>query len=103
MIVSLVSSLRAAIVLLVADVVGILGLFSLAHFLRIGQAMPSDLMSLVWIATVFLLTMYVLDIYRGVLRESSLRLIIRTTLAIVVASGVVTTLAYVIKPVETNA
>ena len=92
MIGSLVSSLRQAIVLLVADVAGIFGLFSLAHFLRIGQGMPSESLSLVWIAAVFLLTMYVFDVYRGVLREGSAKLVIRTAFAVVVAAGVVASL-----------
>jgi sugar transferase (PEP-CTERM system associated) len=100
---SLVSSLREAIVLLIADVAGIFGLFSLAYFLRIGQAMPPDLLSLVWIAAVFLLTMYVLDVYRGVLREANIKLVIRTAFAVLVAGSVVASIAYVIKPVAANA
>jgi FlaA1/EpsC-like NDP-sugar epimerase len=103
MIGSLVSSLREAIVLLAADVAGIFGLFSLAHFLRIGQGMPSHSLSLVWIAAVFLLVMYVFDVYRGVLREGSTKLVIRTAFAVVVAAGVVACLVYVIKPLESNA
>jgi sugar transferase (PEP-CTERM system associated) len=102
MIGSLASSLREAIVLLVADVAGIFGLFNLAHFLRIGQGMP-DLLSLVWIAAVFLLTMYVFDVYRGVLREGSTKLVMRTAVAVIVAAGMVASLAYLIKPVEANA
>ena len=98
MIRSLVSSLREAIVLLVADVAGIFGLFNLAHFLRIGQGMPSDSLSLVWIAAVFLLTMYVSDVYRGVLREGTAKLVIRTAFAVMLAGGVVATLVYLTKP-----
>ena len=100
---SLVSSLRDAIVLLVADVAGIFGLFNLAHFLRTGQWMPPDSLSLVWIAAVFLSTMYVFDVYRGVLREGSTKLVIRTAFAVVVATVVVASLVYVIKPPEANA
>jgi len=100
---SLISSLREAIVLLVADVAGIFGLFSLAYFVRSGQAMPYDSISLVWIVAVFLLTMYVFDVYRGVLREGSTKLVTRTVLAVLFASGVVASLVYVIKPVESNA
>jgi sugar transferase (PEP-CTERM system associated) len=103
MIGSLVFSLREAIVLLIADVAGIIGLFSLAYFLRIGQGIPSDSLSLVWIAAVFLLTMYVFDVYRGVLREGSTKLVTRTALAVLVAAGVVASLIYAIKPVESNA
>jgi sugar transferase (PEP-CTERM system associated) len=100
---SLVSSLREAIVLLVADVAGIFGLFNLAHFLRVGQGMPPHSLSLVWIAAVFLLTMYVFDVYRGVLREGNIKLVMRTAFAVLVAAGLVASLAYVIKPAETNA
>jgi sugar transferase (PEP-CTERM system associated) len=100
---SLLSSLHEAIVLLVADVAGIFGLFSLAYFLRTGEGMPSHSLSLVWIAAVFLVAMYVFDVYRGVLRESITKLIIRTALAILVAAGVVASLVYVIKPLESNA
>jgi len=100
---SLVLSLREAIILLVADVTGIFGLFSLAHFLRVGRGVPSDSLSLVWIAAVFLLTMYVFDVYRGVLREGSTKLVIRTASAVLVAAAVVVSLVYVIKPVESNA
>jgi sugar transferase (PEP-CTERM system associated) len=52
---------------------------------------------------VFLLTMYVFDVYRGVLREGNAKLVARTALAVLVAAGVVATLVYVIKPVESNA
>ena len=100
---SLVSSLREAIVLLVADVAGIFGLFNIAHFLRTGQGMPLDSLSLVWIAVVFLLTMYVLDVYRGVLREGNIKLVSRTAYAVLIAAGVVASLVYFIKPVESNA
>jgi sugar transferase (PEP-CTERM system associated) len=100
---SLISSLREAIVLLVADVAGIFGLFNLAHFLRTGQGIPPDSLSLTWIAAVFLLTMYVFDVYRGVLREGSTKLVMRTAFAVVVAAGVMASLVYVIKPVEGNA
>jgi len=103
MIGSLVSSLRDAIVLLIADVAGIFGFFNLAHFLRVGQGMPSGSLSLVWIAAVYLLTMYVFDIYRGVLREGSAKLVIHTAFAIVVAFCVVASLVYLIKPLESNA
>jgi sugar transferase (PEP-CTERM system associated) len=99
----LVSSLREGVVLLAADVAGIFGLFNLAHFLRIGQGMPSGSLSLVWIAAVFLLTMYVFDVYGGVLQEGSTKPVIRTVFAVVVAAGVVASLVYVIKPVESNA
>jgi hypothetical protein len=100
---SLISSLREAIVLLVADVAGIFGLFNLAHFLRTGQWMPPHSLSLAWIATVFLLTMYVFDVYRGVLREGSTKLVMRTAFAVVVAAGVMASLVYVIKPGQGNA
>jgi len=99
---SLIFSLRGAIVLLLADVAGIFGLFNLAHFLRTGQGMPSQL-SVVWIAAVFLLLMYVCDVYRGVLREGSTKLFIRTSFAVVVAAVVVASLVYIIKPLESNA
>src|SRR5215831_16362659 len=102
MIGSLVSSLREAILLLIADIAGIFGLFSLAHFLRIGQGMPYSL-SLLWVAAVFLLTMYVFDVYRGVLRENNNKLIIRTALAVLVAAGAVSSLVYVLKPAAANA
>jgi exopolysaccharide biosynthesis polyprenyl glycosylphosphotransferase len=100
---SLISSLREAIVLLVADVAGIFGLFNLAHFLRTGQGMPSSSLSLVWIAAMFLLTMYVCDGYRGVLREGNAKLVLRTAFAVLLAAGIVASLVYVIKPVESNA
>ena len=100
---SLIFSLREAIVLLVADVAGIFGFFNLAHFLRVGQAMPYHSLSLVWIATVFLLTMYVCDVYRGVLREGTTKIVIRTAFALVVGAAVVASLIYVVKPVESNA
>ena len=58
MIGSLVFSLREAIVLLVADVAGIFGLFNLAHFLRTGEGMPPRSLSLVWIAAVFLFLLF---------------------------------------------
>src|SRR5262245_41395767 len=103
MIGSLVSSLRDAIVLLIADVAGIFGFFNLAHFLRVGQGVSSGSLSLVWIAAVYLLTIYVFDIYRGVLREGSAKLVIRTAFAIVVAFCVVASLVYLIKPLESNA
>jgi sugar transferase (PEP-CTERM system associated) len=61
------------------------------------------LLSLVWLAAVFVLTMYVFDVYRGVLREGSIKLLIRTTLVVLLAAGVVASLVYVIKPAETNA
>jgi exopolysaccharide biosynthesis polyprenyl glycosylphosphotransferase len=64
--------------------------------------MPSGSLSLVWIAAVFLLTMYVFDIYGGVLREGSAKLVIRTTFAIVVAFCIVVSLVYLIKPLESN-
>jgi sugar transferase (PEP-CTERM system associated) len=100
---SLLSSLRVAIVLLVTDLAGIFGFFNFAHFLRMGKAMPSDSLALVWIAAVFLLTMYVFDVYRGVLREGNTKLVVRTALAVVLAAGVVASLVYVIKPLESNA
>ena len=103
MIGSLVSSFRESITLLFADVAGIVGLFSLAYFLQVGEGMPSDSLSLVWIAAVFLLTMYVFDVYGGVLRESSTKLFVRTALAVLVSAGVVASLVYVLKPVESNA
>lgn len=103
MIGSLLSSLRGAILLLVADVVGIFGLFSLAYFLRVGEGIPSGWLSLLWIAVVFLLTMYVFDVYRGVLQDSIAKLAGRTALAVLVAAGLVASLVYVIKPVESNA
>ncbi len=103
MIWSVVSSLRVAFAVLVADVIGILGLFSIAFFLRVGEAMPSDSLSLVWIALVFLVSMYVFDVYQGVLWETDSRLLIRTTLAVIVAASVVASLAYIFKPAETNA
>src|SRR5262249_59733565 len=99
---SLLSSFREAVVLLLADAAGIFGLFSLAHFLRIGQGRP-DLLSLASIVGVFLLTMYVLDVYGGVLREGSIKLIIRTAFAVLIGAGVVASLVYIIKPVESNA
>jgi sugar transferase (PEP-CTERM system associated) len=58
---------------------------------------------LVWLAAVFLLTMYVCDVYRGVLREGTTNLVIRTAFSVVVAAGVVTSLIYVLKPVQSNA
>src|SRR5262245_15844794 len=103
MIGSLLSSLRDAILLLLADVVGIFGFFNLAHYLRIGQGMAPDSLSLVLIAVVFLLTMYVCDVYRGVLQEGTTKLVIRTAFSVVVGAGVVAGLVYVIKPVESNA
>jgi sugar transferase (PEP-CTERM system associated) len=103
MIRTLVSSLREAIVLLIADVAGIFGLFSLAHFLRIGQSVPSESLSLIWVAAVFLLTMYVCDVYRGVLRETTARLVIRTAFSVMLAGGAVATLVYIAKPAASNA
>ncbi|MGI9403234.1 MAG: sugar transferase [Hyphomicrobium sp.] len=103
MIGSLVSSLRVAFVLLIADVAGIFVLFSLAYFVRVGQEIPSDSLSLVWLGAVFLVTMYVFDVYQGVLWEGRIRLVSRTALAILAAAGLVASLVYVIKPVETNA
>ena len=103
MIGSILASLREAIVLLIADVVGILGLFSLAYFLRVGAQTAPDPLSLLAIAAVFLLTMYVLDVYGGVLRESRAKLIARTALAVLLAAGIVVTLVYVLKPLESNA
>ena len=100
---SLLSSLHEAIVLLVADVAGIFGLFSLAYFLRTGEGMPSHSLSLVWIAAVFLVAMYVFDVYRGVLREGGTKLAIRTALAVLIAAGVMASLVYIVKPLESNA
>ena len=103
MITSLVFSRREAIALLVADIAGLFFLFGLAHFLRIGQGMPTDLLSLVWIAAVFLLTMYVFDLYGGVLREGRAKVILRTASAIGIAALVVASLVYIIKPSQSNA
>jgi sugar transferase (PEP-CTERM system associated) len=102
MIGSLLSNFREAVALLLADVAGILGLFSLTHFLRIGQGRP-DLLSLSSLVGVFLLTMYVLDVYGGVLREGSIKLVVRTAFAVLIAAGVVASLVYIIKPAESNA
>ena len=99
---NLLSSFREAVVLLLADAAGIFGLFSLAHFLRIGQG-RLDLLSLSWIAGVFLLTMYVCDVYRAVLREGSTKLVLRTAFAVIIAAGVVASLVYIIKPLASNA
>ena len=98
---SLISSLREAIVLLVADAAGLIGLFYFTHYLRTsltGRAIPPDPLSLMWIAAVFLMTMYVFDVYRGVLRESTAKLVVRTSLAVLVAAGVVAILVYFLRP-----
>src|SRR5262249_52755193 len=99
---NLILSLRGAVLLLLTDLVGIFGLFTLAHFLRTGQGMLSHL-SLVWFAAVFLLRMYVCDVYRGVLREVGTKLLIRTALAVILAAGVVASVVYILKPLESNA
>jgi sugar transferase (PEP-CTERM system associated) len=46
--------------------------------------------------------MYVFDVYRGVLREGNIKLIIRTALAVLVAAGVVSSMVYVLKPAAVN-
>ena len=105
---SLISSLRSAIILLVADVAGIVGLFNLAHYLRtwlideVAPTEPLPLLSLAWVAAIFIVTMYVFDVYRSVLKESTARLVVRTTSAVLVATGIVTVLVYMTKPDQSN-
>ena len=102
---NLIASLRGAIVLLIADVIGLIGFFNLAHYLRtlfMDGETPPDPLSLIWVAAVFLFTMYVFDIYRGLLRESTAKLVIRTASAVIVAACIMAILVYIIKPDQTN-
>jgi hypothetical protein len=47
--------------------------------------------------------MYVCNVYRAVLREGGTKLAIRTAFAVIIAAGMVASLVYIFKPLESNA
>jgi exopolysaccharide biosynthesis polyprenyl glycosylphosphotransferase len=94
--------LREGLILLVADVIGFVGCFSLVHRIRIGVWLTDYGWSLAALTLLTLMGLYILDVYHSEPEEPSFTLGLRTLLAVAVAGAVIAAVVYIAEPWETN-
>lgn len=97
-----VSSSRAAAALLVADVVGLIVIFSLVHYQHVGEPLSLTSKSLPVIIVLFMFTFYIIDGYRVQRQRIDLALGVRVFFSVAAVGGALAALAYLL-PEQTHA
>lgn len=83
-----------SLLLLAADVIGLIAAFAFSYWLRQGAALPWFSWPIAWPILITLLSLYIVDAYRTDIQLSGMRTPIRTVVGIVFAGILISVLVY---------